>query len=330
MKAVVYDRYGPPEVLHLAEIEKPTPKAGDVLIKIYATTVTAGDWRMRRADPFAARLYSGLIKPQRVRILGFELAGVIEAVGQDVKYFRPGDSVFAFAGFGFGTYAEYRCLPEDGAVVIKPANMTYEEAAAVPSGGMTALAFLKKGSIQRGQQVLIYGASGSVGSYAVQLAKHFGAEVTGVCSTANVVMLRSLGADRVIDYTQEDFTRSSEAYDLIYDAVGKTSFSACEHVLKPEGVFIAGSAGPFENLQALWTSMRGGKRVIAGAPAPGKAELIYLKELIEAGTLKPVIDRCYPLEQIVEAHHYVEEGHKQGNVVITVIQDNNGAGGRNG
>jgi NADPH:quinone reductase-like Zn-dependent oxidoreductase len=323
VKAIVHTEYGPPDVLQRKEVEKPTPKDNEVLIRIYATTVATEDPGVRGSPGL-----NGLRKP-KIPILGEYLAGEIESVGKDVKRFGKGDPVYGHTGLRYGTYAEYTCMPEDGALALKPANMTYEEAVAVPHGGLTALPFLRdQAKIQSGDHVLINGASGSVGTAGVQLAKYFGAEVTGVCSTTNLEWVKSLGADKVIDYTKEDFTRSGQTYDIIFDAVGKSSFSRCKSSLKHGGVYLITVPTLAIFPQMLWTRLFGGRKAVFAAtglrPASARAkDLLVLKEIVEAGKMKAVIDRRYPLEQIAEAHRYVEKGHKKGNVVITLEHDRN-------
>jgi len=322
MKAIVYTEYGPPEVLQLKEVEKPVPKDNEVLIRVYAATVGLSDLMTRKGAPFLTRFFTGLVRPKNP-ILGAEFAGEIEAVGNDVKLFKKGDQVFGADLSGLGAYAEYKCLPEDGVLAIKPANVTWAEAAPV-CGALAAWNFLTdQATIQRGQKVLINGASGSIGTTAVQIARYFGAEVTGVCSTTNLELVKSLGADQVIDYTQEDFTKSGRTYDVIFDAENKSSFSQCKGSLTQKGVYLKTFPGLTILLQMLWTSKIGSKKAKISATGlrPVPERLILLKELIElieAGKIKSVIDRCYPLEQIAEAHRYVEKGHKKGNVVITV------------
>ena len=309
MKAVICTGYGAPEVLQICEIEKPQPREHEILIKIKATTVHIGDTKIRRLEPGLGSVKDFFFKPimrltlgvrrPRKKIPGMELAGEVEAVGEKVKRFKPGDLVFASTGFNFGTYAEYRCMPEDGVIALKPASISYEEAAAIPNGGITALLHLKKASIKKGQKVLIYGASGSVGTFAVQLAKYFGADVTGVCSTSNLDMVKSLGADSVMDYTTEDFTKNGQVYDVIFDAVGKIESKKRKLALKPNGKYL--------NVLSLSANLK-----------LKSTDLEFLKELCEAGKLHSVIDRRYTLDEIVEAHRYVDKGRKKGNVVVTI------------
>jgi NADPH:quinone reductase-like Zn-dependent oxidoreductase len=296
MKAVVYEKYGSPDVLELKDIPKPVPKENELLVKIISTTVTAGDWRMRKADPFLARLFNGLFKPSRVKILGFDLAGIVEEVGSKVSSFKKGDEVFAWCGLKFGAYAEYKCVPEDEFVAIKPANITFDEAAAAPTGGLTALRFLRSTAPGPGKEILVYGASGSVGTYAVQMAKNYGARVTAVCGTDNVGLVKSLGADEVIDYKKQDFTKISTRFDVVFDAVGKASKSACKTTMKSGAKYVS----------------------VSGSPKTTPEDMLILKQLLETGKIKSVIDRKYSLDQIREAHTYVEGFRKKGNVVVGV------------
>ena len=321
MKAIVYERFGPPEVLEPRELPKPVPGDREVLIKVRATTVTAGDWRCRsRIVPkgfgFAAGLFLGFSKP-RHPILGSELSGEIEAIGKDVTRFKVGDPVFAFSDTSMGSYVEYKCVPEDGALARKPSNLSHEEAAALSFGGTTMLGFFRKAGIREGDRVLVNGASGGVGTAAVQLATHFGARVTGVCSTANLELVKSLGADAVIDYTRDDFARNGETYDLIVDTAGTAPFSRCKGSLREGGRLLEVLGSVPDMLRAPWVSMTTGKRIIAGSPPWGEDALRLLASLAESGRFKPLIDRSYPVERIVEAHRYVDMGHKRGNVVIT-------------
>jgi NADPH:quinone reductase-like Zn-dependent oxidoreductase len=330
MKAIIYTEYGSPDVLHLAEVAKPAPKDNEVLIRVQATPVNFGDLLARNFKSVTPRKFSmpilfwlparlafGFNRPKK-HILGSEFAGVVEAVGSAVTLFKPGDQVFGYRGQSMGAYAEYVCMPETGALAIKPINMRYEEAAAVPYGALMALGLLRKANLQRGQKVLINGASGGIGSAAVQLAKYYGAEVTGVCGTPRLGFVKALGADKVIDYTKEDFTRDGEAYDLIVDILGKSSFSHCKKSLKPNGIYLLASFKMKHLVQMLWTKFAGSRKVICAMVSEKAGDLEFIKELIEAGKYKVIIDKDYPLDQAAEAHRYSEAGQKHGSVVMTL------------
>ena len=326
MKAVVCTQYGSPDVLQIQEVDKPTPDDNDLLIKIHATTVSSGDYSVRSFTVPAglwipSRIALGLRKP-RQSILGMELSGVVEGVGKDVTLFKPGDQVFAYSGTSFGAYAEFICLSADSAVVHKPENITYEQAAAILHGALAALYFLRdKGKLLPGEKLLINGASGAVGAAAIQLAKVIGAEVTGVCSTENVELVFTLGADYVIDYKKEDFVKNGINYDIIFDAVSKCSFTQCKDSLANNGRYILTLAGVLQYLQIFCTAISGGKRIIGGSATEKKEDLIFIQQLVSEGKLIAAIDRCYPMEHIVKAHQYAEKGHKKGSVVIIVTPE---------
>jgi NADPH:quinone reductase-like Zn-dependent oxidoreductase len=318
MKAIIYEQYGAPEVLRLKEMETPAPGDSEVLVRIYATSVTSGDVRLRKADPFAVRFMFGLFRPKNP-ILGVVFAGEIEAAGKEVQQFKEGDLVYGTTGMNFGAYAEYICVGEKAVLVVKPTTLNFKEAASIPFGATTALHFLRKAKTKKGQKVLIYGASGAVGTAAVQIAKYFGAEVTAVCSTTNVSLVKALGADRVIDYKKDDFSKGLETYDIIFDAVGKSPFSGCIKSLNSKGSYLrVVHMSPAAIVKGLLVNMTSSKKVIGGGITETQDDLLFLNHLIEGGHLKPVIDRTYTLDQMVEAHSYVEQGHKKGNVVVTI------------
>jgi NADPH:quinone reductase-like Zn-dependent oxidoreductase len=317
MKAIIYTKYGPPNVLRLTEVEKPQPKEIEVLIKINATAVNSADWRLRKADPFMVRFFFGLFKPKK-NILGVVLSGVIEKIGKDVTSYSAGDQVFGLSDMSLGTYAEYICLPETSALAIKPNNKSFEEAAAIPFGGHTALHFLRKANIKSGLSVLVYGASGAVGTAAVQLAKYYGAKVTAVCSSANVEMVTMLGADKVIDYTKTDISQVEETFDIIFETVNKAPISKLKKILKKNGTLVLGSAMLKEMFQGSLISLFGNIKVLLGEAKVTAKDMSFLKELAASGKLKPVIDKIYPLDKIADAHTYAEMGHKKGNVVIQI------------
>jgi len=325
----VFTRYGPPDVVHIKEVAKPVPKDNEVLVRVRATTVAAADWRIRKADPFVVRVLSGLWRPKKIQTVGMEFSGTAESVGKTSTRFRPGEEVFGGTLFKLGCHAEYVCLAEDGMIAPKPVNMTLDEAAAVFFGGITVLGFLAKAPIQKGQKVLVYGASGSVGVFAVQLAKHFGEDVTAVCSTANLQLVKSLGADVVVDYTKEDFARAGRVYDMVFDTVGKSGFWRSMKCLKRGGfyVLVAGIGGKWfianvlcSLLGGLWGSATGRAKIVGSPKKSGIRNLLLLKELIEAGKVRTVIERRYSLAEIAEAHRHAEGGHKKGHVLVVIEQ----------
>lgn len=322
MKAIIYRKYGPPDVLHLAEVEKPVPKDGEVLIKVYASTVNRTDCGFLRAAPFIVRFFSGLVRP-KYSILGSEFAGQIEAIGKGVSSFEVNDRVFGFSGVTFGAHAEYMVMSEEAPLTRIPEAMTYEEAAPGLEGSHYALCFFRAACVQKGQRILIYGATGAIGSAAVQLARYIGAEVTAVCGTKNVALVKSLGADRVVDYEKEDFTKDTHTYDVVFDAVGKSSFTKCRPLLNRRGVYLSTDLGFLAQnpVLALATPLFGRKRVLFPLPTLSKKDVVFIKGLMEAAHFKPVIDRRYPLEEVANAYQYVETGQKTGNVVITVARD---------
>ena len=319
MKAIVYTQYGSPNVLQIKDVEKPIPKNNEILLRVKATAVNSGDVRLRKADPFAVRFIFGLIKP-RINILGSVFSGEVEGVGASVKHFKVGDQVFGHTDMHFGAYAEYICLPENGTIALKPDSISHIEAAVIPFGSMAALHFIKKAKIKQGQRVLIYGASGAVGTAAVQIAKYFGAILTGVCGAANVDLVRSLGADRVIDYSKEDFSKTGEIYDVIFDTVNRIPFSSGLKSLNKNGIMILSAAEMPEMIKGLWTSMTSSRKVLMGVISHTKEDIEFIRELIEAGKMKPVIDKIYTLEQMAQAHEYVEKGHKEGKHSNYIIQ----------
>ena len=321
MRAVVYEKYGPPEVLQIKEFEKPVPKSNEVLIKVYSTAVTVGDVRLRKADPFMARAFNGFFKPKQ-QILGMNYSGVVEATGQNVNEFKTNDKVYGSTNFAFGTYAEYICVKEDSVITKKPENIDFGQAAALPFGTLTSLYFLRKGKIKNGDKILIYGASGSLGTAAVQLAKYLGAEVSAVCSASNIELVKSLGAGKVIDYTKEDFSEMPDNYEIIYDTVGKIPFLKCMKKLKPKGIYLdAVHIPPVAFYKDIWTAVTSNKKIIGGTFTERKEDLLFLNDLIKKGLHKPVMDKRYPFEQISEAHRYVDMGHKKGNVVVTIVNE---------